>query len=166
MNTEGQSDETSEKLDPLPAAGRGAAGRLHGEGSRGADRDARGGADVGAIKTAISLVEKGELVNIFPQGTRYVRRDPSETKVKSGAGMIAYHAKCGAIPVFIKTKNNHLHLFGKNEIIIGKPIEYEEFGFEAGGMKEYVGATEKIFSRALALGGLEYPKGCAEGKNE
>ena len=126
----------------------------------------RKGADVGAIKTAISLVENGELVNIFPQGTRYVKRDPSTTKVKSGAGMIAYHAKCGAIPVFIKTKNNHLHFFGKNEIIIGKPIEYEEFGFTDGGMKEYVGATRMIFSRALSLGGLEYPADGAEGKNE
>ena len=118
----------------------------------------RGGADVGAIKTAISLVGQGELVNIFPQGTRYVRRDPSTTSVKSGAGMIASHAKCGAIPVFIKTKNNHLHIFGKNEIIIGKPIAYEEFGFvEGGGKRDWDRATRMIFARALALGGLEYP---------
>ncbi|MBR6917489.1 MAG: 1-acyl-sn-glycerol-3-phosphate acyltransferase [Clostridia bacterium] len=116
----------------------------------------RGGADVKAIKTAISLVEAGELVNIFPQGTRRKKVDPSTTNVKSGAGMIAYHAKCGAIPVFIKTKNNHLHAFGKTELIIGKPIEYEDFGFENGGKREYDFATERIFSASCALGGYDY----------
>jgi len=117
----------------------------------------RGGSDVKAIKTSISLVESGELVNIFPQGTRCKKIDPSTTKIKSGAGMIAFHAKCGAVPIFIKSKNNHLHMFGRNEIIIGKPIEYEEFGFTNGGKKEYEHASRMIFSRSLALGGYEYP---------
>ena len=119
----------------------------------------RGGADVKAIKTAISLVESGELVNIFPQGGRRKKIDPSTTPIKSGVGMIAYHAKCGAIPVFIKSKNNHLHMFGRNEIIIGKPIEYEEFGFSEGGMKEYTEASEKVFSNTCLLGGYEFKAG-------
>ena len=80
----------------------------------------RGGSDVKAIKTSISLIESGELVNIFPQGTRHKKEDPSKTKIKAGAGMIAFHAKCGAVPIFIKSKNNHLHMFGRNEIIIRK----------------------------------------------
>ena len=113
----------------------------------------RGGADVGAIKRAMSLVKEGELVNIFPQGTRRKKQDPSKTEVKSGVGMIAYHTKCRVIPVFIKTKNNHLHFFGKTEIIIGKPLEYEEFSFEKGGSSEYEGASKFIFSKVCALGG-------------
>ncbi len=116
----------------------------------------RGGSDVRAIKTAISLVEQGELVNMFPQGTRRKKQAPNTTPIKSGAGMIAYHAKCGAIPVFIKSKNNHLHMFGRNEIIIGKPIEYEDFGFTEGHMKEYERASRMIFSEACRLGGYEY----------
>ena len=70
--------------------------------------------------------------------------------------MIAYHAKCGAIPVFIKTKNNHPHILGKTEVIIGRPIEYDDFGFESGGKREYDYATELIFSHSCALGGYDY----------
>ncbi len=117
----------------------------------------RGGSDVRAIKTSIALVEKGELLNVFPQGGRRKKTDPTKTSVKGGVGMIAYHAKCGAIPVFIKSKNNHLHMFGRNEIIIGKPIPYDEFGFENGGMREYERASMKIFSASCALGGYAYP---------
>ncbi len=117
----------------------------------------RGGADIKAIKKAISLIEAGELVNIFPQGTRCKKVDPATTKIKSGAGMIAYHAKCGVVPIFIKSKNNHLHMFGKNEIIIGKPILYEEFEFTEGGKKEYEHASRLIFSRVCSLGGYIFP---------
>lgn len=116
----------------------------------------RGGADVRAIKHAISLVEKGELVNIFPQGTRYVRIDPSLTVIKSGVGMISYHSKCPVVPIFLKSRKNHVHMFGKTEVIIGRPITYEEFGFEKGGMAEYEKASEKVFSEICALGGYEY----------
>jgi len=127
----------------------------------------RGGSDVKAIKTSISLIEDGELVNIFPQGTRRKKVDPSKTPIKSGAGMIAYHAKCAAVPVFIKSKNNHLHMFGKTEIIIGKPIDYDEFGFSAGGKREYDRASGLIFSRVCALGGYSFsvdrPGGGTEG---
>ena len=117
----------------------------------------RGGADVRAIRKAISVVGSGELVNIFPQGGRRKKIDPSKTSVRGGVGMISYHAKCGAIPVFIKSKNNHLHMFGKTEIIIGKPIAYEELGFENGGLREYEKASMKVFAAACSLGGYEYP---------
>ena len=116
----------------------------------------RGGNDVRAIKTAISLVSAGELVNMFPQGTRRKKVAPNTTPIKSGAGMIAYHAKCGAIPVFIKSKNNHLHMFGRTEVIIGKPIEYDDLGFTNGHMKEYERASRMIFSESCRLGGYEY----------
>ena len=113
--------------------------------------------DIGAIKTALSFVGQGELVCIFPQGTRIMKKDPATTKVKSGAGMICAHAKCGAVPVFIKSKNNHLHFFGRNEIIIGKPIAYKDFGFDGNNRKEYDRATRMIFHEVCALGGYDFP---------
>lgn len=125
----------------------------------------RGGSDVKAIRTAISLVEGGELVNMFPQGTRRKKVAPNTTPIKSGAGMIAFHAKRGAIPVFIKSKNNHLHIFGKTEIIIGKPIEYEDFGFTEGHMKEYERASRMIFTETCRLGGYEYDYSPESGKD-
>lgn len=112
----------------------------------------RGGSDVGAIRKTISLIECGELVGMFPQGTRHPKVDPRTTEVKNGAGMIAYRAKCNVIPVYIKTKNNHTMLFRKTTVIFGEPISYDEFGFTEGGTKEYKAASQMIFDRICALG--------------
>lgn len=112
----------------------------------------RKGADVAAIRKTVSLIENGELVGVFPQGTRHPYVDPKTTEVKNGVGMIAYRAKCNVIPVYIKTKKNHVVMFRKTEIIVGKPISYEELGFENGGSKEYKAASEKIFQKVCELG--------------
>lgn len=105
----------------------------------------RGGADVESIKTTVRLLEKGDTVGIFPQGTRHSGEDPRKTEVKHGVGLISYRAKCGIIPVFIKTKKRQVKFFRKTEIIIGKPIEYEELGFTDGGKNEYRDVSEHIF---------------------
>ncbi len=112
----------------------------------------RKGGDVGAMKKAISLVKNGEAIAIFPQGTRCKGKNPADTEVKNGAGMIAYHSKATVIPVCIKTKKQKYSLFRRVDVIIGKPIEYSELGFSSGGSKEYKAATERIFSEICRLG--------------
>lgn len=112
----------------------------------------RKGSDVGAIRNTIGLIEKGQIVGMFPQGTRHPNVDPRTTEVKNGAGMIAYRTKCDVIPVYIKTKNNHTMLFRKAKVIFGAPIKYEEFAFTNGGTAEYKAASEKIFDRICTLG--------------
>lgn len=122
----------------------------------------RGSADVGALKKAIALVKEGEAVSVFPQGKRYVGADPSRTPVKHGVGMIAYHTGCDVVPVYIKTKGNHLHLFGKTEIIVGETIKNGDLGLDKGGTKEYTAAADTIFSKICALGGYTYPPALPE----
>lgn len=112
----------------------------------------RGRADVGALKTAISLVKSGEAVTVFPQGTRQKGIDPARTKPKSGIGMIAYHTKAPVVPVYIRTKKHHVLPFGRTEIICGDPIPYEELPLERGGKEEYARAAEYIFERICSLG--------------
>ncbi len=111
----------------------------------------RGGNDVGAIRTSIDLVNKGNIVAIFPQGHRYPGVDPKTTEVKNGAGLIAYRAGCGVIPAFIKVKGNKYGLFKKVDVFFGKPLSFEELGFEKGGNEEYKKATELIFDRIVSL---------------
>ena len=113
----------------------------------------RGGADVGSIKKTISLLEDGEMIGIFPQGTRHAGVNPAETPVKHSVGMIAYHAKATVVPTYIRTRGNRVRFFRKTELVVGDPIPYESFGFESGGRNEYKTATEKIFSDICALGG-------------
>lgn len=112
----------------------------------------RKGADVGAIRKTVSLIEGGELVGMFPQGTRHPYVDPRTTEIKNGAGMITARAKCDVIPVYIKTKNNRTMFFKKTTVIYGEPVRYEDFDFSEGGIKEYKAAGEKIFDKICTLG--------------
>ena len=111
----------------------------------------RGGADIGAIKTAVSLVEKGKIVTIFPQGHRYPGVNPATTPIKHGAGLIAYHAKCDIVPVSICMKKGKYKLFRRTNIVIGKPIKYSELGFSEGGREEYARATSMAFDQITKL---------------
>lgn len=111
----------------------------------------RGGADVGALKKAMAMINSGEAVTIFPQGTRYPGVDPRTTEPKSGVGMIAYHTKAPVVPVYIKTKKRHVLPFHRTEIICGDPILFDELGFESGGRGEYARASGIIFGKICEL---------------
>ena len=111
----------------------------------------RGKGDVGAIKKTLSLLREGEVVAMFPQGTRYAGIDPAKTDVKSGVGMMVYRSGAPVLPVYIRVKNYRYRFLRKKEVIIGEPIRYEEFGFETGGKEEYARAARMVFDRILAL---------------
>ncbi|OMH40698.1 lysophospholipid acyltransferase family protein [Desulfurobacterium indicum] len=59
----------------------------------------RGSSDLKALKTALAVLKKGELLAIFPEGTRA----PTEKflKPKIGAGMIAVKANVPVVPCLI-----------------------------------------------------------------
>ncbi len=114
----------------------------------------RGGKDVGAIKTMVSLAKSGEMVSLFPQGTRCPGVNPSSTKIKGGAGMIAFRSGATVLPVCIKTKQNRYRFFEKKEVVIGKPIPNEDFHFENGGSEVYTKASKRIMEEICRLGGF------------
>lgn len=112
----------------------------------------RGGTDVRSIKTAVRLVEDGEMLGIFPQGTRRGGVDPRTTDVKGGVGLIAYQTKADVLPVFIDNKSRKTKMFHRNRVIFGPVISYGELGLNAGGMSEYRSAAQYIFGRICELG--------------
>ncbi|MBQ4557541.1 MAG: (d)CMP kinase [Clostridia bacterium] len=111
----------------------------------------RGTGDVAAIKKTLSILEDEEIVAMFPQGTRHKGVDPALTEVKHGVGMMVYRSKADVQPVFVRVKNYKYRFLRKKEVIIGKPIRYEEFGFTNGGKEEYERAAKLVFDRILAL---------------
>ena len=115
----------------------------------------RGGKDVGALKNAINALKSGLSLSIFPQGHRYPDVNPAETPIKSGLGLIAYHSKTPILPMCIKTGKVRYRFLKKTEVIIGKPLSFEELGFKNGGSAEYKAATEKAFEAVCKLGGYE-----------
>ena len=84
--------------------------------------------DVGAIKTSIALIEAGNSVGMFPQGTRCPDKEPRETvdMLKNGAGLLCDKTHVCVLPVCLRTKGNKLRIFRGAELIVGEPIPYEQ----------------------------------------
>ncbi len=59
----------------------------------------RSGVDTGAIRLALDLLNRGEAVVIFPEGTR--SRDGRLLPVKAGVGLVAASAGVPVLPAFI-----------------------------------------------------------------
>lgn len=108
--------------------------------------------DVGAVRHTIKILEEGGWAAMFPQGTRHPGEDPRKTSLKNGAGMICAHTKVDVLPVFISTKNATHKIFRRKDIIIGKPIKFEEFGYDEGKPGEYARISAEIFDRICTLG--------------
>ena len=112
----------------------------------------RGGADVGAIRRTIAMLQEGQVVGMFPQGHRYNGEDPRKTDIKAGAAMIAVRAGVPVLPVFIKTKGNCPRFLQKKEIIIGKPILPEELNYNSEESGEYARIASFLFEKVCELG--------------
>lgn len=113
--------------------------------------DRRAG-DVGAVKKSIEILEGGECLGVFPQGTRQPGVHPKDATIKNGIGMFASKANVGILPVCIKTKKNKLKFFRKTEFIIGDYIPPEELQFEELSHKErYAKISALAFSKVAEL---------------
>ncbi len=117
--------------------------------------------DVKAIKTTVSLLESGNCVGMFPQGTRCAGRPPRETrdKVKSGAGLLCDKTHVTVLPACIKTKRDRLRIFRRVDIFFGELVGYEALAasevtvpVEAHGHQvEYLRLSHAVFERICSL---------------
>ena len=112
----------------------------------------RAGNDVGAIKKAVNMVKEGKCMGIFPQGHRYPEVDPRTTETKNGAALITVKSEADVIPAYIVRKNNANKLFRRTWLVIGEPIPFESFNYDAEGAGEYARISEIIFDRICTLG--------------
>lgn len=112
----------------------------------------RGGNDVGAVKTAISLVSEKKCMGIFPQGHRYVGVDPRETKTKNGLGLISAKTSADIVPCYIWRKNNKFRLFTRTYVIIGDKIPFDSLGYDPDASGEYLRITNIAFDKICDLG--------------
>ena len=116
----------------------------------------RSGADVKAIKYAINLLNDGKCVGIFPQGHRFKKVDPKETPVKTGVAMLATKTQTQILPCFIKTKKRKITPFiTKVEVIVGKPIKFEDLNYNPEEKGEYARITNFIFEKVCELENFE-----------
>lgn len=79
----------------------------------------RGQQDIGAFRTAQRLLEAGEAVLMFPEGTR--SKDGAFGRARPGVGMMACTAQVPVVPVRIRNSEK-LGKFARVRITYGKPV--------------------------------------------
>lgn len=109
----------------------------------------RGRGDMTAINYAIELIRRGEVLCIFPEGTR--SPDSTPKTAKSGVGLMARKTGADVIPVAIYMENKDKK--GSRVVVkFGKAIKNEELGFTDGGKsKENKAAANKIMDEITRL---------------
>ena len=80
----------------------------------------RGKGDMTAVNHAFDLVNSGNILGIFPQGT--CRRTRELGLPKSGAALIAARTGATVVPAALVTKDFHVRAFKRTTLLIGKPL--------------------------------------------
>jgi 1-acyl-sn-glycerol-3-phosphate acyltransferase len=90
----------------------------------GAFRVNRGQADIEAIETAVELCRRGEIVVMFPEGTRRRKgmRKKHEARPHTGAARIALQADVPLVPAAISGTDS-LRRLGPLRVVYGAPVE-------------------------------------------
>ncbi len=81
----------------------------------------RGMSDRGALRTGLALLKEGEVLGLFPEGTR--SKTGEIGKGLAGAGFFALRSDAKIIPCAII---GPYKLFGKLRVVYGKPIDFSE----------------------------------------
>jgi 1-acyl-sn-glycerol-3-phosphate acyltransferase len=111
----------------------------------------RGQHDTEAIETAVRLAREGNVIAMFPEGTRrtkgLVKR--FEARPRSGAARIALEAGVPLVPAAVKGTDT-LRRFGRLSIAYGAPVDIEDLrtGDLAEAARE---ATERLMARIAEL---------------
>lgn len=109
----------------------------------------RGKGDGKAINNAEKIIEDGNVLGIFIEGTR--SKTGEFLRPKAGAAMIAEKVNVPVIPVCITPKNKKVRLFQKVTISWGEPISCERLGLGNGTGEGYRKATKMIMGEIAAL---------------
>jgi 1-acyl-sn-glycerol-3-phosphate acyltransferase len=115
----------------------------------------RGAPDREAITTATQLLQGGELVGVFPEGTRQDTGDESLGQAQGGTAFIAMRAEVPVVPVaFVGTdrvwpRGARFPRLAKTAIHVGEPIDPVSVAPGAA-RKERVEALTRVIMEAIA----------------
>lgn len=104
--------------------------------------------DLTAMKTALRILKNGEVLGIFPEGTRIKGDKISDPK--GGIAMFAWKTQSPVLPVHVEYRRR-FHFLNHIEVTIGEPIPASELGIEKGTPEEYKAASERLIDRVYSL---------------
>lgn len=101
--------------------------------------------DVGSIKKALSLLEKGKIMGIFPEGTRSLTGDMAA--FEKGVGMLTLRSGKPVIPVFIYPRS----FKERTMCVIGKPIDVSQIVKDVPKHDQFAFVSDFLHTSVLAL---------------
>ncbi len=104
--------------------------------------------DLTATKTALRVLKNGEVLGIFPEGTRIKGGKISDPK--GGIAMFAWKTKSPVLPIHVEYRRR-FHFLNHIELTIGEPIPVSELGIEKGTPEEYKAASERLIELVYSL---------------
>jgi 1-acyl-sn-glycerol-3-phosphate acyltransferase len=114
-----------------------------------------------AIRTGVKALQDGNVVGIYPEGTR--SPDGRLYRGKTGVARMALLAGCPVIPVAVigsrdiqPPERRMPRLRGKVQVVYGKPLAFERFAGQARDRFVLRSATDEIMYEIMMLTGQEY----------
>lgn len=105
--------------------------------------------DTGSLKTAMRILKNNKVLGIFPEGTK-VRDMNNKITPKGGFTMLAYKTNSMLQPVRIKYKRK-LMIFNRIDIIIDKPISFQDLGVVEKTTEEFTEIGNKLVENVYKL---------------
>lgn len=109
----------------------------------------RGKGDFGAINNAKQMIEDGDAIGIFIEGTR--SKTGEFLKPKSGAVMLAHQMDCKIVPCCISYKGIKPSFWKRKYVHYGEPVTVEELGITKASPREYRDASRKLMDMIADL---------------
>lgn len=106
----------------------------------------RGARDTAAVKTALEILKRGDVVAMFPEGGRSKSRKELR-RGKQGAALLASRANVGILPVGI---DSEYKFRGKLNINVGKFIDVSELADKKSSSDEYQKFTDDVIMPTIA----------------
>lgn len=106
----------------------------------------RGKADVGAIKTAMKYLKAGELLLMFPEGTRH--QDGEAGDAKTGAAMLALRTGVPIVPIYIPAEKKW---FRWNPVVFGEAYYPQAPEGRKPTQEDYHAVADDLMARIEAL---------------
>jgi len=109
----------------------------------------RGKGDWDSINNAKTMIDNGDTIGIFIEGTR--SKDGQLQRPKSGAVLLAYQMNCSIIPVSVTYRSKKKHAFSRMYITYGDPVTTEELGIVNGSPREYREASRILMEKIKVM---------------
>lgn len=109
----------------------------------------RGIGDLRAVKRAIDIVRRGNVLAMFPEGHR-LQGGGTPRRFSSGAALVASRTGATVVPAAIIC-HGRVRFFKRKLVRIGRPLTIAELGLEDGSRESLQQASEKIRSAVIAL---------------